>query len=63
MACKKGFATLGVVAAKLHDFLSGRITDIVDGVLVLLIERHFEGEDGEEFLDVAANGLDAPLLP
>ena len=63
VAREESFAALRVVAAKLHDFLGCRIADIVDGILVLLIERHLEGEDGEEFLDVTANGLDAPLLP
>ena len=63
VAREESFAALRVVAAKLHHFLGCGIADIVDGILVLLIERHLEGEDGEEFLDVAADGLDAPLLP
>ena len=44
--------------------IDGGVADIVNGeAMFLLKELHLEGEDGEELIDIALEGFDAPLLP
>ena len=49
---------------ELGNLRLGGIANVVDGVVMLLLEElHFEGEDGEQLVDVALDVLDAILLP
>ena len=46
------------------DFIGGGVADIMDGIVVLAFEEiDLEGQDGEEFIDIAFDVLDAILLP
>ena len=49
---------------KLPHLLCRRVADIMDGEMVFLFkEVHLERQDGEEFVDIALDVLDAVLLP
>ena len=48
----------------LPDFRCCGIADIMDGVVVLLLEKvHLEGKNTEQLVDIALDILDAVLLP
>lgn len=57
-------ARLMIAGTEGVHLLDGGIADIVDLVMMLvLVERHLEGQDGEQLADIAADAADAPLLP
>ncbi len=45
------------------DGIDAGVADVVDRVVVTSEEGYLEGEDGKQFIHIAADGLDAPLLP
>ena len=48
----------------LFNLIRRGIADIMDRVMMLLLEEvHLEGQDGEEFVDIALDVLDAVFLP
>ena len=77
-SCKDGDDGLGRQTVPLAEFVlclridmaevvylfGCRVADIIYSVMVLLlIERHFERQDGEHLFYIPLDGLDAPLLP
>ena len=45
-------------------FIGSGVAYVMDGIMVLLLEEiNLEREDGEKFIDIATDVLDAVLLP
>lgn len=64
MAQTEGFFRLMVVVTECLHLFRGRVADVVDRVVVLVLEEvYLKGKYGKELIDITADRFDAPFLP